>query len=75
MSKEDKINRIEFIVACVSEFANKFHMSYAEAYFYLRRFSGIELLLKHYESIHTLSFVQIIDDLQTLCQRKGGEVA
>lgn len=75
MSREDITNRLEFIVACVGEFSMKHGLSNKEAYAYLRRFSGIEFLLKHYEAIHTLSIDEVVDDLQVLCMRNGGKVA
>ena len=75
MSREEKVNRLEFIVACVGEFALRYGLSNPASYSYLRRFSGIEYLLKHYEAEHTLSIDEVVDDLQVLCQRNGGKVA
>lgn len=75
MNKEDVFNRLEFIVACVGEFAMRFGLSNREAYSYLRRFNGIEYLLKHYETAHTLSIQESVEHLKVLCLRKGGKVA
>lgn len=75
MDKEQISNRLEFVVACVGEFAQRYTLSNMEAYAYLRRFSGIEFLLKHYEPLHTLSVNEVVDDLKSLCKRKGGRVA
>ena len=75
MSKEEITNRLDFIVACVGEFSMKHGLSNIEAYSYLRRFSGIEFLLKHYEAVHTLSIDEVVEDLQVLCNRNGGKVA
>lgn len=75
MSKEEINNRIEYVVVCVGEFADRYGLSVDEAYAYLRRFTGIEMLLKHYEIAHTLPMNEIINDLTILCNRKGGKVA
>ena len=53
----------------------KYGLSNQAAYSYLRRFYGIEFLLKHYEAVHTLSIDEIVEDLQVLCKRHGGKVA
>lgn len=75
MKKEELKNKLEFVVACVGEFAMRHCLSNSVAYAYLRRFSGIEFLLKHYPAVHTLSIDDVVDDLQILCMRKGGKIA
>ena len=75
MDNEQISNRLEIVVASVGEFAQRYTLSNMEAYAYLRRFSGIEFLLKHYEPLHTLSVNEVMDDLKSLCQRNGGKVA
>lgn len=67
-------NRIEYIVSCVGAFAEKFNLSNSQSYSYLRRFGGIDFLLKFYEAEHTLSIDDAVDDLQILCQREGGRI-
>lgn len=75
MGKEELLNRLEFVVACVGEFSTTFQLSNSQAYAYLRRFSGIEYLLKHYNALHTLPINEVVDYLKVLCQRNGGKVA
>ncbi len=74
MDKRELRNRIEYIVTVVSCFAERFRLSNAQAYAYLRRFNGIELLIKHYGVIHTQSLDDAVDDLQMFCYRHGGRV-
>ncbi len=74
MDKREKKNRIDYIVACVSEFAERFNLSTRQAYAYLRSFSGIELLIKHYDTMHTLSIDDTVDDLQIACYNRGGRI-
>lgn len=75
MDKHELKNRIEYIVVCVSEFANRFNLTNQQAYAYLRRFSGIDFLNEFYEVEHTQSIESAIDDLQVLCYKKGGRIS
>ncbi len=74
MYKTEIKDRIDYIVMCVSEFAKRFKLTNQQAYAYLRRFSGIELILKHYDIMHTLSLNDAMESLQILCYRNGGRV-
>lgn len=74
MDRKEIFNRIEYIVACVSEFAARFGLPTAQAYAYLRRFSGIDFLIECYEAEHTLSIDNAVEDLQILCLRNGGQL-
>lgn len=74
MNKRELRNRIDYIVACVSEFAIRFNLTTRQAYSYLRTFSGIELLLEHYNVMHTLSIEDAVDDLQIACYNRGGRI-
>lgn len=67
-------NKLEYVVACVGAFAQKYGLSNTEAYAYLRRFTGIDFLLDFYGAEHTLSIDDAVEDLQTLCYRKGGRI-
>lgn len=75
MVKQSIINRIEYVVCCVGAFAQRFHLSNAQSYAYLRRFDGIAFLLDCYEAEHTLSIDDAVEDLAAICQKKGGRVA
>ena len=63
---------IEYIVALINEFAKKFGLSDAQAYRYISRFKGIELIEEHYEIMHTLDFSETVNSLAIYCNRKGG---
>lgn len=75
MDKREIKNRIEYIVVCVSEFAKRFNLTNQQAYSYLRRFTGIEFLVKHYGVMHTQSFESAVDDLQLYCYNRGGRIS
>lgn len=68
-------NKIEYVVSCVGAFASRFNLTNAQAYAYLRRFSGIDFLLDCYAAEHTLSIDDAVDDLTTICLKKGGKLS
>lgn len=70
MSEQKK--KLEFTVACVSEFANQYNLSEQEAFRYLFQFKGIEFIKENYEIEHTLDFDTIIEDLRLICKKNGG---
>jgi hypothetical protein len=68
-------NRIEYIVVCISEFANRHKLSSRQAFNYLDFYKGIDFLDKCYEAEHQFSIEDAIDDLTEYCQRHGGLLA
>ncbi len=76
MSRElnNERNKINFTVACVNAFAENYNMNVKEAYRYLRDFKGIEFLKDFYDVEHLLSFDNVVEDLQALCWRNGGDI-
>lgn len=74
MDKKDVFDRIEYVVACVGAFAQRYKLSNMQAYAYLRRFTGIDFLLDCYAAEHTLSIEDAVSDLRLICQRKGGRI-
>lgn len=65
-------DKVEYIVAVISEFAAAHSLSTAQAYRYLERFKGIDFVIRFYNVEHTLSFEDVIEDLTAYCHRKGG---
>lgn len=74
MDKIEIKDKIDYVAACVSEFAKKFFLSHPQAYGYLRRFNGINLLVSHYNIMHTLSIEEVVNDLQIYCSNHGGKI-
>lgn len=71
----DIIKKIEYVVCCVGAFASKFKLTNAQAYAYLRRFSGIDFLIDCYAAEHTLSIEDAVEDLTNICLKNGGKLA
>jgi hypothetical protein len=69
MTEEKK--RINYMVVCVNEFANKFQISPKEAFSYLYDHKGIEFIKENYDIEHTLSFDDAIEDLTLICRKNG----
>lgn len=65
----DKVN---YIIALISEFASAHSLSASQAYRYLERYQGIAFVERFYEVEHTLSFEDVVTDLTAYCHRKGG---
>ena len=71
MSKEQR-NTIEYLVCIIGAFANRFSLTNAKAYQYLRKYKGLDFLAKHYKVEHTLSIEDAIEDIAIICNRHGG---
>lgn len=65
-------DKVAYIIAVVSEFADVHGLKTNQAFRYLFRFDGIGFVDRHYEVEHTLPFDDVIDDLTAYCHRKGG---
>lgn len=72
MPFEKTRSRIEYFVACVTEFAKAFDLDFKGAFDYLDRYRGMEFLSTCYEAEHTVSFADAVQDLQAVCRRNGG---
>ena len=72
---DKKINsQIEYLVTCISAFAEKYNLAIPQAYSYLKRFTGIDFLIECYDIEHTLSIENAVEDLQQLCYNHGGKI-
>lgn len=66
--------RINYTVACVSEFAKRYGISPKEAFQFLYEYKAIEFLKEHYDIEHTLSFDDAVEDMMIVCRNNGGEL-
>lgn len=63
---------LSYIIALINEFAKRHKLSDVQAYRYLKRYGAIQLAHEHYGVMHTQSFHDMVEDVTTFCQRKGG---
>ena len=68
-------NKIHWAVVCVNEFAKAKNLSVRESFDFLYSFGGITFLKEYYESEHTLSFDDAVEDLEIICKKNGGNIA
>jgi hypothetical protein len=66
--------KTDYIVACVSEFSKATGLSVVQAYRYLEIHEGINFLIEHYDTEHTLSFADVVDDLKAVSRQAGGKI-
>jgi hypothetical protein len=74
MCEKDR-KKIAYIIACISEFADATGLTAREAFRYLNHHGGIDFLIECYETEHTLSLRDAVDDLKLVTQKSGGLIA
>ena len=74
MASNKTKDRLEYFVACVTEFADAFSLDCPKSFDYLDRHRGIDFLAKCYDAEHTVSFADAVNDLQKVCRRNGGSL-
>lgn len=72
MMQRAVIDKIEYLILLVSEFASHNNVSEVQAYRYLSQYGALALCEKHYNIMHTLSVEDNMQTLQSYCQLKGG---
>ena len=65
---------IEYTVILIAEFAKKFKLTDVEAYRYMHLHDAINYVKDNYGALHTLSFDQAVEFVQTRCRTKGGHL-
>jgi hypothetical protein len=68
-------DRLDYLIALISEFAATHHLSLQQAYLYLQQYKGLDFADEFYDVEHTLSFDQAVEDITMYCQRMGGTIA
>lgn len=67
-------DKVQYIVALISEFAVHYGISTTEAADYLNRYQALDLYDRQYNYLHTQSFESNIRDLSAYCKRMGGSL-
>lgn len=66
------LDRINYMVALISEFATAHNISTRQAYLYLQDYKGLDFVERFYDVEHTMSFENTVEDLTAYCERMGG---
>lgn len=68
------IDKIDYIIALITEFAIAHKLSTQQAYLYLKKYKGIDFIDEFYDVEHTFSFENSVEDLTAYCHRMGGNL-
>ena len=71
MAKET-IDIIEYTIALINEFADKYGLSESASFKYIDDHDGLKLIKDHYGIMHTLSFADSVEGMASFCRRQGG---
>ncbi len=72
--KSETENKIEYIIALIHEFGKAHNLQDNQAWMYIKRFGGIELIDNNYNFIHTQPFSSIVSDLTAYINERGGKI-
>ena len=67
--------QLNYTIACIHEFADRYQMSKQAAFQYLKKYQGIEFLIEFYDVEHTLSIDDALDDMALICRQNGGTLS
>lgn len=70
-----EIDLLNYIVVCISEFADRHRIPMRDAYVYLETYKGLDFLKEFYDVEHTLSFDDAMEDVASICRKNGGVLA
>ncbi len=65
-------NRIAYTVMIVRDFGEAHHLTPRQAQNYLRRHKAMDYLGEFYDVEHTLSPIDTLNSLDTICKKNGG---
>lgn len=68
-------DKLEWTVIFVTEFGKKHGLTLKQSFNYLLRYKGIDFVERHYDYLHTQSFVSTVDDMTAYCHKMGGGIA
>ncbi|MDR1739263.1 MAG: DUF3791 domain-containing protein [Bacteroidales bacterium] len=74
MSTIDKTisDKISFISFIIPKFAESFKMNVRDAYFYLKKYGGLDFLMENWWALHTDNDVWAVHDIYEVCRDNGG---
>jgi len=65
-------DKVAFITFIIPEFASGYKMEMQKAYFYLKKYGGIDFLNKCWWTLHTDNPLYAIRDMAHVCRNNGG---
>jgi len=70
----DKVtsDKVSFIAFIIPAFAEAYKMNIQEAYRYLKKYGGLDFLMKHWWALHTDNEIWAVHDIYEICRQNGG---
>jgi hypothetical protein len=65
-------DKISFITFIIPEFARAYKMNVQDAYFYLKKYGGLDFLRRHWWALHTDNDIWAVHDIYEICRKNGG---
>ena len=65
-------DKLEWTLIFIYEFGRRFGLTLKDAFDYLSRYDGIDFVDRHYDYVHTQSFISMVNDIADYCHQKGG---
>jgi len=66
-------NKVSFISFIIPRFAQSYKMNIQEAYFYLKKYGGLDFIHEHWWALHTENDFWAVRYLYDVCYKNGGE--
>lgn len=67
-------DKIEWTVIFIREFSQRHGLTFKQAFNYLQQYQGINFVDRHYDFLHTQSFLSVVDDMTLYCHKMGGNI-
>jgi hypothetical protein len=65
-------DKVSFITFIIPAFAEAYKMNVQQAYFYLKKYGGLDFLNEHWWALHTDSDTYAVRDIYEVCLDNGG---
>jgi hypothetical protein len=65
-------DKISFITFIIPEFARSYKMDKQEAYFYLKKYGGLDYIFKHWWALHIDNPFWAVREIFDVCHQNGG---
>ena len=68
----ETLDKVSFITFIIPMFARAYKMNKQQAYFYLKKYGGLEFLYEHWWTLHTEDPYWSTRELYEVCYESGG---
>ena len=65
-------DKVSFISYIIPRFAASYKMNIQDAYFYLKKYGGLDFLMECWWALHTDNDIWAVHDIYEICHQNGG---